>query len=56
MEEEEKKAMLKMEEEWVRHEEERKVEWEKEEEEKLKNAVTEVEGSVSFLIIYKKII
>jgi len=56
MEEEEKKAMLKMEEEWVRHEEERKVEWEKEEEEKLKNAVTEVEGSVSFLIIYKKFI
>ena len=50
MEEEERKAMLKMEEEWVRHEEERKIQWEKEEEEKLKHAVTEVEGSVSFYL------
>jgi len=42
--EQERKAMIQLEEEWIKREEERKAEWEKEEAEHLKHSVKEVEG------------
>ena len=49
--EQERKAMIQLEEEWIKREEERKAEWEKEEAEHLKHSVKEVEGKLTKIII-----